>query len=1010
MKKDNIPDFENKISEQAAALRKSVRYSGAAAAADAKAGAGFGKTSFFSSPGVRLAAAFLTAAIVGGGTYFLCLQLGKSPVSPPPVTVNTEVTDTLPDDTGFVTETDNAVTVPADTSSPDTTEPLTDTDVTDTAEPETEKTDEETTQAETAETTVPETTEPETIVPETTVPETTMPETTVPETTAPHTTADTEKPDPWDGIPPAPEDKNGYKLYVNHIDMTKLAYYGVYVDGSTVLPLSSIVAFLEPGSSEIIDDNTVILKYEDDEFTLKIKERIMTGNHYSGNWFENKQTKTTVLYLADNSILYADGETVNAFLSEFAGGAVRIDKEKKTVTAKDAYYDEDTRHIPVLNESPSKFNKNGYKLYINGNKVDSVSFDVSGDGEATMPFAAVLNCLEHCEVKDFGSAVYVYYGEAVYELQALSYKLTGGNINGNWFTGKNTLFMAFVVKNKTLYTDIGFLNDFLSDFAGGSATIDHDKKIIEIKDLYYKYPINDDPSVTAKYKYSDIFDTDVAHLAPQAGVSSLKNGMKFKDVVAVIGKPHGAAKDNDNYFLWCVQGGSELYLKCVYDCDKEYPSLLHKYCEMYDNGTLETIPGAYDGDFMDYTIHYSYPLDYIVQYGDMEYPDVPKTTQVKIDDNNYLYHLERKSIQKNRSLLERVKVYDNPFSSKKNQTPDTYALNIEVIDVGTALSGKSQNLSINDRKIWICDEYGNKIDYVKTNNYGAATAELFSGTYTLKFEETNEAAALYDIQPFSICYHYNSQALFAVRDDIPKDPSNTEHRLIRIFIYDKREFVPFYVNIIDAETNAQVPGHEMIWEGGSFISDENGQIYIEPIKIFTYLYLFKDNSNPYVPTAYKSTGGHFSFQSIRVSLRKEGYTDQDNVIFNVRNHDALYVSRFLRFRYVLEFVNDDGDPVQNAYVYLNGEITKYSDEKGIIEYDLPCEYAYKNDGEYFDLRYDEKTPEGTWIRAKALYLELPKYSAQIKIKIHKNSYCAQNDPTLILAYDYTFEIVSQTKI
>ncbi len=187
MKKDNIPDFENKISEQAAALRKSVRYSGAAAAADAKAGAGFGKTSFFSSPGVRLAAAFLTAAIVGGGTYFLCLQLGKSPVSPPPV--NTEVTDTLPDDTGFVTETDNAVTVPADTSSPDTTEPLTDTDVTDTAEPETEKTDEETTQAETAETTVPETTEPETIVPETTVPETTMPETTVPETTVPETTA-----------------------------------------------------------------------------------------------------------------------------------------------------------------------------------------------------------------------------------------------------------------------------------------------------------------------------------------------------------------------------------------------------------------------------------------------------------------------------------------------------------------------------------------------------------------------------------------------------------------------------------------------------------------------------------------------------------------------------------------------------------------------------------------------------------------------------------------------------
>ena len=484
MKKDNIPDFENKISEQAAALRKSVRYSGAAAAADAKAGAGSGKTSFFSSPGVQLAAAFLTAAIVGGGTYFLCLQLGKSPVSPPPVTVNTEVTDTLPDDTGFVTETDNAVTVPAETTLPDTTpEAVT--------EPET--TQDETTEPET---TIPETTVPETTVPETTTPETTVPETTAPETTAPHTTADTEKPDPSDGIPPAPEDKNGYKLLVNHIDLSKITYYGVYADGSTVLPLSSIVAFLEPGSSEIIDDNTVILKYEDDEFTLKIKERIMTGNHYSGNWFDNKQTKTTVLYLADNSILYADGETVNAFLSEFADGALKVDKEKKTVVAKDAYYDEDTRHIPVLNESPSKFNKNGYKLYINGNKVDSVSFDVSGDGEATMPFAAVLNCLEHCEVKDFGSIVYISYDGKSYQFKPPYYELTGDGIEGNWFKDKSTLFMTFYVKDKKTYSDLGVLNDFLSDFTGGSATIDHDKKIIEIKDKYYdeekKEPVNPD--------------------------------------------------------------------------------------------------------------------------------------------------------------------------------------------------------------------------------------------------------------------------------------------------------------------------------------------------------------------------------------------------------------------------------------------------------------------------------------------------------------------------------------
>lgn len=511
MKYTDISDFENAISKQASALRAGVRYSGAVSAAErVKRTEAPEKASFFSKPGAQLAAAFLTAAIIGGGTYFLCMYLMKNNVFTPPVITDTDGTNivtTIPDNTDPLTDTENAVTVPADT-----TEPLTDTDVTDTAEPETEKTDEETTQAETAETTVPETTEPETTASETTdcIHEfgeweeiskglITQPWTgkricvkcgkveieTFParETKQDETTSD--KPIPVEQVPPAPEDKNGYKLFVNHIDLSKITYYGVYADGSTVLPFSSILSFFEHGSSEIIDGNTVVLRYGDDEFTLKIKERKMTGNHYSGNWFENKQTKTTVLYIADGSILYADSETVNAFLSEFAGGAVRIDKEKKTVTAVDFYYDEDTRHIPVLNESPSKFNKNGYKLYVNGNKVDSVSFDVSGDGEATMPFAAILNCLEHCEVKDFGSAVYIYYGEAVYELQALSYKLTGDGIDGNWFAGKNTLFMAFVVKNKTLYTDIGFLNDFLSAFAGGSATIDHVKKTIEIKDKYY---------------------------------------------------------------------------------------------------------------------------------------------------------------------------------------------------------------------------------------------------------------------------------------------------------------------------------------------------------------------------------------------------------------------------------------------------------------------------------------------------------------------------------------------
>ena len=1035
------------ISKNAASLRSGVIYSGAVSAAQSvKRPDNTKKASFFSFPGAKVAAAFITAAAVGTATYFFCLYLGRREPTNPPYVTGTETVETAVapgTDTEPLTETDNAVTVPAETTAPETDETVT---ADETSVPP-DTTDTETTAEHV--TTTPETTEPETTASETTdcIHEfgeweeiskglITQPWTgkricvkcgkveieTFParETKQDETTSD--KPIPVEQVPPAPEDKNGYKLYVNHIDMTKLAYYGVYADGSTVLPLSSIVAFLEPGSSEIIDDNTVILKYEDDEFTLKIKERIMTGNHYSGNWFENKQTKTTVLYIADGSVLYADGETVSAFLSEFAGGALRVDKEKKTVTAKDAYYDEDTRHIPVLNESPSKFNKNGYKLYINGNKVDSVSFDVSGDGEATMPFAAVLNCLEHCEVKDFGSAVYIYYGKAVYELQALSYKLTGDGIDGNWFAGKNTLFMAFVVKNKTLYTDIGFLNDFLSDFAGGSATIDHDKKIIEIKDQYYKYPINDDPSVTAKYTYSDIFDTDVDHLAPQTGVRTLTGSMKFKDVVAAIGKPHGVWRDNDNYFMWCVKGGGRLYLKCEYGGDKEYASLLHKYSDMYDNGTLEPITELVNGRTIeDYVSSFgnAHSAEYVVQYGDDRSPDIQKGEKIDIDGEYYLYHLEQKSKQKNHSLIEGIKVTDAATQPPiRNKEPYTYTLNIEVIDAGFTLSQKTQNLDKNDRRIWICDGDGNRIDYVLTNNYGMASAQLYSGIYRLEFEETEDAAVIYEPEPFSICFRGNSQHMHAVRTDIPKDPNNQEHHLIRIFIYDKREFVPFDVNIIDMETNEPVPDHELIWEGGKYVSDENGKIHIEPIEIYTYKYLFKDNTDPYHPTAYKSNNVVFNFGGFKVDLKQQGYTDQTGVTVHVRDGDqTLYVSRGAEYRYEFEFVDDDNNPLPNVYIYVNGENSTLSDESGRIVYELPSEYAFEPEiasvplGKYyFSIQYGMEGERYDNVYVKPLEIDLPKCSTRFIVQLHKEYYYAQNDPETPVGYDCCFRIIEQIQL
>lgn len=426
-------------------------------------------------PMLRLAGAFAVCAVIFGGMFagLKYLEYKGGRINNTPETSSSDTPEETGAETNGKTETtEEAETTTAETTGEETTAPVTETYIETETEPETIVPD----------TTVPITTVTERIVPETTILETTSPETTVTETTA----VNTEKPDESGYVAPAPEDKNGYKLFVNHIDMTKFTYYGVYDDEYSILPFSRIISFLEHGSSEIVGENTVILRYENDVFTLKIKERIMTGNNYNGNWFENKNTGTTALYLADN-ILYADGATVNAFLSEFAGGAVRTDKETKTLVAKDAYYNEDTRHIPALNENPGKFSKNGYKMYINGNNVtQSINFDVSSDGETTIPFAAVLNFLGHCETKDFGSYVSIHYDETVYELQALIYKLTGDGIDGNWFSGKDTLFISFYVKNKVLYSDLGVLNEFLNDFTGGSAVINHDKKIIEIKDKYYE--------------------------------------------------------------------------------------------------------------------------------------------------------------------------------------------------------------------------------------------------------------------------------------------------------------------------------------------------------------------------------------------------------------------------------------------------------------------------------------------------------------------------------------------
>lgn len=497
MMTNDLSYFESSVAEKASALCGAVRYSGALS----KASPPEKKAPPFLRPAAQLACALAAALAVGAVTFFVVSHF-KDRINPGTSDTDTPyVSGTVDGSFGTqdVTGTDGVTAAPPVTEEPDT-DPATGTDApaTDgdmTTEPhQTDGTEPETTLPETTSTDT--VTEQESTAPETTVPETTAPETTAPHTTEPETTAkDTEKPDPDEQVAPAPEDKNGYKLFVNHIDLTGFTSFGVYPDGSSILPFSTILNFFEHGSAEVKNNDTVILKYEDETFTLKVKERVMTGNNYNGNWFENKQTETTALYIADG-LLYADGGTVSAFLSEFAGGAVRTDKTAKTVTAVDFYCDEDTRRIPVLNESPGTFNKNGYKLYINGNLIRGINFDVSGDGDVTIPFSQVLNCLGHCEAKDFGSIIYIEYDGKSYQLKPLYYELTGDGIEGNWFKDKATMFIAFMVKDRVTYSDPGVLNDFLADFAGGCATIDHDAKIIEIKDKYYdeekKEPVNPD--------------------------------------------------------------------------------------------------------------------------------------------------------------------------------------------------------------------------------------------------------------------------------------------------------------------------------------------------------------------------------------------------------------------------------------------------------------------------------------------------------------------------------------
>ena len=671
--------------------------------------------------------------------------------------------------------------------------------------------------------------------------------------------------------------------------------------------------------------------------------------------------------------------------------------------------------------------KNGYKLTVNGRDISKTAkFGTDGDGDLILPFSVILNELSHASAKITGedTATLTYEGD-VFTLNAAGRTMTGNNYSGDWFKNKQSQTLKLYIEDGVLYADSGTVSAFLSEFAGGGISISG--KTIAASDFYngddtpYTPPETTapvtDPAPAAVYRYSDIFDTDVTYFSAQEDVRKFVDGMTFKETVKLIGKPHAVYADNDSYFVWCVEGGHTLFLECCYEKKANYPSPLHKFSDMYENGTFRMIPAYRYEPIVDYMIRCPLSTYSAVQYGDFDPSGSDKGNPVKVDETYQMYHLETRSIQKNRSLLEWMTVYDDPLGHRKNPTPDTYVMYVEVIDAGAKLSKKSHTLSVNDRKIWICDKNGNRIDYVMTNNKGAAQIELFSGEYTLKFEETDDAAVLYDLQSFRICYKGNSGPLYSVRNDIPKDPDGTEHRLMRIFIYDKREFVPIDVTVIDTETNAPVSGYELIWEGGKYVSDDNGKIHIEPIDIYSFIYLFKTNKNPYVPTAYISDNTTCSLISLKADFRKEGYTDQTDIYIPLRDGDqSVYVSRGYNYDYIIEIKDENGDPVSGVEATAYFE-RKTTDENGAVSFSLPSEYAFeilpydRDIGKYYFRisKYEvPKEENGIYQKSYPLDFDLPKYPARISILLYKQFFTDQQGTPL--ACEYRMKVMEITQL
>ncbi len=151
--------------------------------------------------------------------------------------------------------------------------------------------------------------------------------------------------------------------------------------------------------------------------------------------------------------------------------------------------------VPVIRSyDPDEFDKNGYRLAVNGKGITPVVKFNAVEGEPIiLPFSQIMSYLNGGEARIFtDSFIRIVYGDSSFAVNATYKKsITSQAFEGNWLDGKLTensvLFLHGTAKtNGVLYADVNIVNAFLAEFTGGGVTVDTSTKTIDVRDGKYK--------------------------------------------------------------------------------------------------------------------------------------------------------------------------------------------------------------------------------------------------------------------------------------------------------------------------------------------------------------------------------------------------------------------------------------------------------------------------------------------------------------------------------------------